>query len=329
MTGDLHGGDGVRSQGDGALYDIVDMALFQQVAGVLVVGAEHAPVSIFVTQQGNQGVQVSGGGAFPDHDELAPLQLGQGVLEVVTLVVGVYPGGDIGVEIIAAEVRGVAVNLLVVGLGRHNFLHRLVVSGDNSHKIHHLRQALDPGMIVEGVQTAVVQHRAGLIQGGGRDAGGQHKPHVHRQVFRGLEHILDAVGSHDVGDLMGIGDHGGGAVGENRLHKLPGGDQGTLQMDMGIQEAGEDDLSGAVHLRRAGVLSHANDESLRHGDVGGTELVGEYVDIGGVFQHQVRSFPSGGSFDDAALFQQFPVDLTRVTLRHGITPLIKFIEYRP
>ena len=58
--------------------------------------------------------------------------------------------------------------------------------------------------------------------------------------------------------------------------------------------------------------------------VGGAELVGEHVDVGGAFQYQVRFLPAGGCVDDAALFQQLPVDLARVTLRHRTTPSIEF-----
>ena len=91
-------------------------------------------------------------------------------------------------------------------------------------------------------------------------------------------------------------------------------------MDVGVQEAGEHNLPGHVILRRAGVFPHAHDQALRHGDVGGAEPVGEYVDVDGVFQHQICRLPSGGGLDDAALFHEFPVDLARVALRHGITP---------
>ena len=322
VAGHLHGGDRIHPQADGPLDDVVDMALLQQVVGVLVVGAEHASLGVFVAQQGGKGVQVPGGSALPDHDKLPPLQLGDGVVQVVALVVGIDAGGDVGVQVVAHQIRRVAVDLLVVGLGGHDLLHRLVVPGDDAYEIHHLRQSLDPGVVIEGVDGPVVQGRAGLVQGRGRHTGGQHKPHVHRQALRGLEHVLDAVGTHDVCDLMGVGDDGGGAVGQHGLHELLGRDQGALQMDVGIQKAGQDDFTRAVLLYRAGVLAHAHDQPLCHGDVRMTELVGEDVDIGGVLQHQVRRLPPGGGVDDAALFQQLPVDLASVALRHRTTPFI-------
>ena len=48
-------------------------------------------------------------------------------------------------------------------------------------------------------------------------------------------------------------------MGENSLGKLRGADQRAFQMDMGIQEAGEHDLAGNIHLHLAVVLAHAYD----------------------------------------------------------------------
>ena len=216
----------------------------------------------------------------------------------------------------------------MVGLGRYDFFHRLVVARDDAHEVHHLRQALDPGMVIEAVDGPVVQHRAGFVQRRGRDAGGQHEPHIHRQLLRGLEHVLNAVGAHDVGNLMGVGDDGGGAVGQDRFHELPGRDQGAFQVDVGVQKAGEDDLACHIGLHRAGVGAHAHDEALCHGNVRRAELVCEHIDIGGVFQHQVRRFPARRRVDNAPLFQQLAVDFARVAFRHRTTPSDKFLDIK-
>ena len=61
-------------------------------------------------------------------------------------------------------------------------------------------------------------------------------------------------------------------------------------MNVGIQETGENDLAGAVHLRPALIASHAHDQTFRHGNVHGGQFIGEHVDKGGVFQHQVGLF---------------------------------------
>ena len=236
---------------------------------------------------------------------------------IVALVVRVYTGGDVGVQIVAHQIGGVAVDLLVVRLAGHDLLHHLRVAVDGAHEVHHLRQTLHTGMVIEAVDGAVVQIGAGLVQRRGRHAGGQHEPHVHRQILRGLQHVLDAVGAHDVGDLVGVGDHGGGAVGQHRLGELHRADQRAFQMDVGIHKAGQHDLAAHVHLHIAAVFAHAHDQPLGHGDVAMTQLVGEYVHIGGILQHQIGLLPSGGHGDDPQLLRQLPVDLTGIALLHS------------
>ena len=319
VAGGLDGGDGVGAQRDGLLYDVVDVALFQQVVGVLVIGAEHAALHILVAQQGSQRLQIAGGGALADHDELAPLQLGDGIGQIVALVVGVDTRRHIGVEVVALQVGGVAVDLLVMGLTGHDLFHHLRVAVDGAHEIHHLRQPLYAGVVVEGVDGAVVQIGAGLIQRRGRYAGGQHEAHVHRQILRGLQHVLDAVGAHDVGDLVGIGDDRGGAVGQHGLGKLRGTHQRAFQMDVGVHKARQHDLAADIYLLRAVIFAHAYDESLRHGDVAVTQLVGEHVDVGGVFQYQIRRLPSSGHGDDPQLLVELTVDLAGIAFLYRHT----------
>ena len=288
------------------------MALFQQVVGVLVVGAEHTAIHVLAGEQGHESLQIPGGRTLTDHDVLAKTQLIHGVLHIGALVVGVDAGGDVGVEILAGKARRMAVDLLVVGLRGHDLLHHLTVAVDHAHIVHHLRQSLHTGMVIEGVDGTVIQIGAGLVQRRGGDAGGQHEAHVHRQVLCGLQHILDAVGTHDVGDLMGVGDDGGGAVGQHRLGKLRGTHQRALQMDVSVDEAGQHQLAGHVHLHLAVVFAHTYNEALCHGDVPVTQLIGEYVDVSGVFQHQIRRSPARRHVDDVELLIELTVDLAGI-----------------
>ena len=111
---------------------------------------------------------------------------------------------------------------------------------------------------------------------------------------------------------MGVGDDSGGAVGQHRLGKLRGTDQGTLQMDVGIHKAGEDDLAAHIYFCIAAVFTHAHDQTLGHGDVAVTQLIGEYIDIGGIFQHQVRRAPARRHIDDMELLIELTVDLAGI-----------------
>ena len=65
-----------------------------------------------------------------------------------------------------------AVDLLMVGLRGHDLLHHLTVAVDHAHIVHHLRQSLHTGMVIEGVNGPVVQHGAGFVQRRCRDTGG-------------------------------------------------------------------------------------------------------------------------------------------------------------
>ena len=118
-------------------------------------------------------------------------------------------------QIIAGQSRGVTVDLLVVGLGGYDFGNGGAVCGDDAGEIHHFGQTLHSGVLEKAVDIPIIQVGATFIQGGGGHAGGDHKPYIHRQIFCGGKHIVDAVGAHDIGDLMGIGDDGGSAVGQH------------------------------------------------------------------------------------------------------------------
>ena len=297
---------------------------------MLVVGAEHAALHILVAQQGNQRLQIAGGGALADHDELAPLQLGDGVVEIVALVVGVHACRHIGVQVVAHQIRGVAVDLLVVGLTGHDLGHHVRIAVDDAVGVHHLGQALYAGMVIEGVDGPVVQIGTGLVHGRGGHAGGQHEPHIHRQILGGLQHVLNAVGAHDVGDLVGVGDDGGGAVGQHRTGEFAGAHQRAFQMDVGVHKARQHDLAGNVHLHVAMVLAHAHDQALGHGDVRLTQLIGKHVDVGGVFQHQIGRAAARRHLDDVQLLVQLAVDLAGIALFdcHNMTSIaINFIDF--
>ena len=83
-------------------------------------------------------------------------------------------------------------------------------------------------MLVERVDRAVIEHRAGFVERRCGHAGGEHEAHVNGQIFRRLQHILDAVGAHDIGDLVRVGDDGRGAVRNDGVGKFLGGNERAL-----------------------------------------------------------------------------------------------------
>ena len=194
-----------------------------------------------------------------------------------------------------------AVDLLVVRLRGDDLRDDLGVIVDHAVGVHHLGQTLYSGVVVERVDGAVVQIRAGFVHRRGRDAGRQHEPHVDGQPLGRLEHIVNAVGAHDVGDLMGVGDDGGRAVRQRRADEFLRRDETGFQMDVRVDEAGADDLAGHVIFDLALVAAKAHDQAVRHGDVARQQLVGEHVDIRRVFQHQIGLLPAGGGLDHTLL----------------------------
>ena len=105
-------------------------------------------------------------------------------------------------------------------------------------------------------------------------------------------------------------------MGENSLGKLRGADQRAFQMDMGIQEAGEHDLAGNIHLHLAVVLAHAYDQALGYGDVTVSKFIGEDIDIGGVLQHKISRDTARGHIDHMELFVELTVYFAGIAFFH-------------
>jgi len=115
VAGRLHGDDGIDAVVDGLADEIVDVALFQQVARVLVVRAEHAAVVIRLYEQIDEILEVVGGCAVADHDELAVAQLRHGIVHIGALVVGIDARRDIGSQILAGQAGRMTVAVLPHG----------------------------------------------------------------------------------------------------------------------------------------------------------------------------------------------------------------------
>ena len=207
-----------------------------------------------------------------------------------------------------------AVDLLVVRLRGDDLRDDLRVVVDDAVGVHHLGQTLHSGVVIERVDGTVVQVRAGFIHRRGRDAGRQHEPHVDRQTLGGLEHVVDAVGAHDVGDFMGVGDDGRRAVRQRRTDKFLRADKARFQMDVRVNEAGADDLARHVVFHNAVVVSQTYDQPIGAGDVAGGQFVGKDVDKRRVLQNQIRLLPPGRRLDHLLLFQQLSLNLSCVAL---------------
>lgn len=222
------GDDRVDARLDGTAHDVVDVPLFEKIVRVLVVRAEHAVGVILRCEQREQRVEIARGRALADHDVLSALELGDGILHGAALVVGIDAGGDVGVQVVARKAGGVAVDFFVVRLRGDDLFEHLLVGVRDADIVHHFGQTLDAVVLVERVDRAVIEHRTGFVERRCGHAGGEHEAHVNGQIFRRLQHILDAVGAHDIGDLVRVGDDGRGAVRNDGVGKFLGGNERAL-----------------------------------------------------------------------------------------------------
>ena len=163
-------------------------------------------------------------------------------------------------------------------------------------------------MVKKAVHILVVQLGTALIQRGGGDTGGNHKPHIHRKFLRGGQHIVDAPGVHDIGDLMGVGDDGSGAVRNDRPGKFRRAHQTGFQVNVGVNETGTDDFSRHIHFPDSVIFSQTHNQAVGDGNILGHQFPGKHIHIGGVFQHQIRLFAAHCHIDDLLLFDELAAD---------------------
>ena len=153
--------------------------------------------------------------AVADHDELAFAKFFHRFLDFRALVVGVYTRRYVSVQVAACESWSVAVYLFVMGLGAGYFFQAAGVTVDDTDIIHHLGESQDTRMLVEGIDGPVVEISPCLVHRAGRDAGREHEMHVDRKTFCRLQHVFNAVGAHDICNLVRICYDCGRAVGQD------------------------------------------------------------------------------------------------------------------
>ena len=273
--------------GNGLADDVVDVPALQQVSGVLVIRHQHTAATIRFPEQGQKIFHVLGCRALPHHDVLSAPQLFHGFMDVRAFMVGLHPGGDIGVQLLPAEEGRMSVNFFARSGAVADLLQDLFVRAHRAVGVHQLCQTQHPGLLVIGAQLLRFQHRAGLVQPGGGHTGGQHEVDRKRQIFRGLQHKIQPCRTCYIGDLVRVGDHRRSAVGQNRLFKGRTAEHGAFNVDVPIHKPRADILALQVQLGLAGIVPHAKDDALTDGYIGMLDLVCEHIDDPGVFQHQL------------------------------------------
>ena len=270
---------------DGEADHLVDVPLLDDEVRLAVVGAEHAAIGAVLLDERQQVAQVSRRGCLTQHHPHAETPLFERLLEGGRLVIGADARGKVGVERRATHAGGMAVDVvreMCVELGQLRFL-----ACDHAWEVHHLRHANGAVAAQETLDVARVEGPPGRFESGRRHAGAGHDENIERQVRAAVEQPVDAVGAEDVGDLVGVGDHCGGAVGEDGSCELVDHELGRLDVHVGIDEAGDEVSAFHVDPFSAFVLAEADHVAVLDRDVEVQPLFREHGEHVAAREHKV------------------------------------------
>ena len=120
-------------------------------------------------------------------------------------------------------------------------------------------------------------------------------------------HQFDALQPEDIGDLVRVDEHAGGAVRQDRPHKLGHGQHARFDVHMPIQQARHQVLAvcfdDACLLAdgMGGIRADIGDPTILDGNIGlRHELAGLHADPGAFAQHQVGRLAAHGNIDQSA-----------------------------
>ena len=184
--------------------DRVHVTFVQQITGVSVIGTEHCSVTVRRLTKGEKRVEVFCRRALADHDPLTARELLDRFLRVGALVIGADACRDIGVKVFTAEEGCVTVDDGIVRFCVAELLQQSGVCFGDADGVHDLGESEDVVFSVIWQEIFRFQRFAAFFQRCGGHAGGEVKVDMHIQIFAQAHHIIDAVGTGDVGDLVRI-----------------------------------------------------------------------------------------------------------------------------
>ena len=125
------------------------------------------------------------------------------------------------------------------------------------------------------------------LQVAGRHAGGDHEEYGQWEVEGLLDHEVDPLEAEDVGELVGVGDHRGRAVGDHRPCELDRREHRALDVDVAFDEARSEVGPVQVDHPVSPVLADAHHDLVGNGHIGLMDVAGEYVHHAGVLEYEV------------------------------------------
>ncbi len=299
----------------------VEMALFRDVERVAVVGAEGEGGRGLDRDDLGQCIQVLADRAFPDQHGhalgqlLARLGRGRG------FVVGADAGGQIAVEVEAAQQRRVPVDMAV--LEQQQFLQARGIAMQHARDVHELGKADDLLVPDEGGEVGGVEPSARGLQMRRRHATRQLHAQVQRRVCGALQDVADGLGAEHVRDLMRIADHGRDAVHQHAAVEFVRRDERGFQVAMRIDEAGHRDQAACVDLARPAVLAVGADDAVAADrDVGLGERAGDEIEQPCALNDEVRRLGAAPLRDHrgevACLHSPHPIQPPAGGAGHGV-----------
>ena len=174
-----------------------------------------------------------------------------------------------------------SVHNFAVGRTELDFCQYVVVAGDDAGEVHHFADTGHFGVVDELFQFFSGKDRAGILERRRRNTGGEGDKNIERQVSPVFQHVPDAFQSVDVGDFVRIGHDAGGAVREYQPGETRGAHHAGFDMDVGVDEAGQQVGPSRVNdFHRLG-MREAEDFASAHADVRFPDFAGQHV-------HQLR-----------------------------------------
>ena len=218
-------------------------------------------------------------------------------LERQGLVVGADARRCVRIQLAAGE-RG-CVTVDMAGAAQPELRQLARVAGDDAGEVHHLAEPEHPVARHQRLEVGVGERAARRLEGRGRHARRRHEVDVQRQLGAEVHQPVHAVGAEHVRQLVGIADHRGHAVRDDRAGELARRELGGLDVHVRVDEAGDDELAGGVDRLPSLVLADAGDPPVRERDVGIEPLAREHREDAAALQHEVGRLVSPGDGDSA------------------------------
>ncbi len=238
---------------------VVDVAASEDQIGFPVVAAQRDVRGPVAEHHRDQVGEVAARRPLPDEHPhpLAPLLLG--FVELGALVVRLDPGREVGVELLAAQAGRMTVD--APGAGCVDLGHEVGIAGDHPGEVHDLGDADGAVIVEEPAHVGGAELRAGALER--RRGHAARRAHTERERERGggLCQRDDSGNTEYVRDLVRVGSHGGGAVGEHAADELVDPQLGRLQVHVRVDEPGGEggtaDVDGVDRVARTPPDHHA------------------------------------------------------------------------